>query len=300
MVEFKNSDIDFQVGKVPYFYNFGGNITPSKKVASLIREDNGIELGYCGKRYQPIQNETIFNFVNNVFENETNIELIKSFEDGATNMLFSEALDDLEFVTQTGDKVQKRIFAMFNHTAGFSVRFGITERVSSCQNVFPTLIKQSAFRVTHDNLSDSKLNLGKELFQVIREENRSMNELYSILEANSIQGTVKDKHIEDIVKYVLEIPTKKIIDDLSTRTKNKIATIVSSVESELASKGNNLWGLFNGITYYANHIANESKILSPDQKIYRTHLGSENYMMNRALQYCKKNVELEIEEEMFE
>lgn len=297
-VEFKNSDIDFLVNKVPLMYDHNGNHIVSKKVACLVREDSGIELGTCGMRYMPIQNETIFNFVKNVFTNETEIASIKSFDDGMKNMLFSEELEDLQFITKSGDKVQKRIFALFSHTAGYSVRFGITERVASCSNVFPTLIKQSAFRVTHDNLSESKLELGKELFQVIREENQAMNNLYTILESHKISG-VKD--IENIIKASLDIPAKAVIEDLSTRSQNKINAMVSAVESELASKGNNLWGLFNGITYFANHISREAKELNENQKIFQVHLGSEKYMMNRALSFCKRlaNVPDLVEEELY-
>lgn len=290
-VVFEGSEIDFEVKKVPFFFETPAGVKqPSKKISALVREDFNFELGYCGKRYTPIQNKTIFDFVTKVFESETEIEQIHSFEDGATNMLFSSLLPDLEFVLGN-DKVNKRIFAAFNHTAGFSVRFGITEQVESCSNVFPSLLAQSSFRVTHDNLYNSKLDLGKELFKALREENAKMNALYQELS----EMPVEQVDIEDMIKYSLEIPQKAVITELSTRTKNKIALIVDSVEKELASKGNTFWGLFNGMTYFANHVVNEQKQLTPEQQLYKLHYGSENYFMLRALSHAKRSVKSKLD-----
>lgn len=284
-IDFDNSQLDFEVEKVPYFYNSDGTQIVSEKVSSLIRKDNGKELGYCGKRYTPIQNKVVFDFVSKLFENETEIEEVHSFEDGATNMIFSNVLSDLEF-TQENDRVEKRIFATFQHTAGFSVKFGISEQVISCANVFPFLMKKSNFRVTHDSLYNTKLDAGKQLFANIRKENEEVNQFYQELVENEL-GNYSSDYTDGIIKSVLDIPQKTKIDDLSTRTKNKINAMVGSVERELASKGNNFWGLFNGITYYVNHVSNEAKELSNEQKMFKLHYGSENYLMQRALLYCR-------------
>ena len=37
---------------------------------------------------------------------------------------------------------------------------------------------------------------------------------------------------------------------------NTIKEVSTAIEKEVKEKGSTLWGLFNGITYYTNHIAN--------------------------------------------
>ena len=44
-------------------------------------------------------------------------------------------------------------------------------------------------------------------------------------------------------------------DELSTRRRNQLIGLNNSIERELADQGATLWGLFNGITRYTNHVA---------------------------------------------
>lgn len=290
MFEFKKSALDFEVEKTPMHFIQDGKATVSKEISALVRKDTGNELGFCGNRYVPIQNETVFNFVQNLFSVETEIERAYAFDGGSKNVLFSDVIPEFSHTMGLGDLINKRIFALFHHRVGFAVRFGIIERVASCKNVFPTLLKKSTFRVTHNQLFENKLELGKDLFTSLKEENRLMNQVYSLLESTPLVGEKKKAMVDGIIKHVLWMPEKKSIDSMSTRAKNKIATIVECVEAEMVSKGQNMWGLFNGITYYANHVSSEKKVHDEDQRLFRLFYKSENYMMNRALSYCKRSL----------
>jgi len=43
--------------------------------------------------------------------------------------------------------------------------------------------------------------------------------------------------------------------DLSTRKRNQLSALDGAISQELRDEGATLWGLFNGITRYTNHIA---------------------------------------------
>ena len=47
------------------------------------------------------------------------------------------------------------------------------------------------------------------------------------------------------------------VSDNSTRKKNQIEGFGKALSHEFEAKGNTLWGLFNGVTYYTNHIENK-------------------------------------------
>ena len=42
-------------------------------------------------------------------------------------------------------------------------------------------------------------------------------------------------------------------DDLSTAKKNKVSRFYIDLNGELQQKGDNLWGLFSGVTKYTTH-----------------------------------------------
>ena len=48
-------------------------------------------------------------------------------------------------------------------------------------------------------------------------------------------------------------------NDISTRKKNQAKEIADVLGAEIKSHGATLWGLFNGVTYYTNHVANKDK-----------------------------------------
>jgi len=291
LFDFKGSALDFKVDKVPMHFNHNGHSTVSKDMSALVRADNSVELGFCGNRYVPIQNETVFNFVQSLFSVSTEIEKAYSFDGGTKNVLFSQVIPEFSHkIGNSGDEIQKRVFALFHHRVGFAIRFGLTERVASCKNVFPSLLKETNFRVTHDQLFENKLELGKDLFNSLKTENNIMNQVYDIFASTPLVGEKKKSMSEGIVKHILWMPEKKSIESMSTRAKNKIGVLLECIESEMKSKGENLWGLFNGVTYYANHVSSERKVKDEDQRLFRLFYKSENFMMNRALSYCKRSL----------
>ena len=52
------------------------------------------------------------------------------------------------------------------------------------------------------------------------------------------------------IKKDVEITNEEMV---STRTRNKIDTFKVDLKSELDSKGDNMWGLFSGVTKYTTH-----------------------------------------------
>jgi hypothetical protein len=42
-------------------------------------------------------------------------------------------------------------------------------------------------------------------------------------------------------------------DDLSTRTKNNLSRFYIDLNGEINEKGDNMWGLFSGVTKYTTH-----------------------------------------------
>jgi hypothetical protein len=57
-------------------------------------------------------------------------------------------------------------------------------------------------------------------------------------------------------------------EDLSSRKKNLIVEFNNIYESELASHGETLWGLFNAVTFYENHVG-----IKEEKKLDHIYIG---------------------------
>jgi hypothetical protein len=87
--------------------------------------------------------------------------------------------------------------------------------------------------------------------QMLAEEKEQFEEIKRMGEVR-----MTDEVRELITKklFDLAVEDKLDSDELSTRKKNQIATFNEGLTFELAQKGDNLFGLFNGCTKYTTHL----------------------------------------------
>lgn len=66
---------------------------------------------------------------------------------------------------------------------------------------------------------------------------------------------LKDEVFARVIQRCFQVDIDEKQDKLSTRTINKMKKVNEAIETELELEGDTLWGLFNGITRFTNHIA---------------------------------------------
>jgi hypothetical protein len=86
--------------------------------------------------------------------------------------------------------------------------------------------------------------------QMLAEEKTQFEEIKRMGEVR-----MTDEVRELITKKLFDLSVEDKLDDpeLSTRKKNQIETFNTGLSFELAEKGDNLWGLFSGVTKYTTH-----------------------------------------------
>jgi hypothetical protein len=71
-------------------------------------------------------------------------------------------------------------------------------------------------------------------------------------------------------------------NDLSPRTKNNISTFITDLNDEIIDKGDNMWGLFSGVTKYTtHHLTKKDKSLT---KMYDIHGKREKSIYNMLVE----------------
>jgi hypothetical protein len=66
---------------------------------------------------------------------------------------------------------------------------------------------------------------------------------------------LRDEMIERVIKKVFNVSGEQKQDEISTRKKNMVQSFADALDTEIQLEGSTVWGLFNAVTRYTNHIA---------------------------------------------
>jgi len=150
------------------------------------------------------------------------------------------------------DTVKRYITCLNSHDGTTSIGFGSTNTVVICQNTFYKAYKDDSMsRFQHS--SNSKLRIEKameDLKLTILNDGKLMKSYEMMADAK-----ITDEIFASVMNKAFGIDLDSKVKDHSQRKINQMKQVNSIIESELDSHGSSLWGLFNGVTYYTNHVS---------------------------------------------
>ena len=124
-------------------------------------------------------------------------------------------------------------------------------------DLFPSHDTQPSFRglstkVRHTkNMKVRIEDIVKSLMGTLEEEKKMFQHIVQLSETR-----IGDDDVENVLRKLFNIDKEIDLEDdeaMSTVTKNKIDRFYVDLNGELKSKGDNLWGLFSGVTKYTTH-----------------------------------------------
>jgi hypothetical protein len=87
-------------------------------------------------------------------------------------------------------------------------------------------------------------------------------------------------------RRLLDIDQEDKLADLSGYKQNRYAELSAALNSETLELGNNLWGLFNGVTYYTTH---DLKKEDSSKNIFGNVAGEKRHQLNKgAFDFCSE------------
>lgn len=222
-----------------------GVIELPTKTFGLFRSDNDNWLGSVGNQYVPMQNfelaETIVD-IQSMFGGDI---FGGSMRDGK-KIYYQLSLKD-EHVGL--DTLKRHITCLNSHDGTSSIGFGSTNTVISCSNTFHKAMKDlSKFR--HTLTASDRLALAVDEFKRAMDEDVELMEKFKRFTEVDIDRTI----LERVMHNVFKVDMNSKESDISTRKKNQISGFEKALERETSQKGGTLWGLFNAVTYYTNHV----------------------------------------------
>ena len=139
-----------------------------------------------------------------------------------------------------------------------SLGFGHSNLTISCQNTFFASYKQMENKVRHTATMMARVDaICIQIEEVLRSEGAIFNKIEKMTQAE-----IDPKVREMVLQTMLNLQKEERLADLSTlstRKKNILSDLQVSITGEIygqdgsIAKGENLWGLFSGITHYTTH-----------------------------------------------
>lgn len=223
--------------------------TPIKGYHAIIRDDNNATLSVRSESYHPYQNHELMDLLYKVSQ-KTGLPIHNGgfFGDGHKVYVQLKS-NDLKL---GNDRVEGYVTGINSFDGSTSLAFGNTNVTISCQNTFFAAYREVSNKVRHTKYMDTKIDeICVRLESAVLEEKEIFNTITKMSEVRM------DDKVRDLVTRALFNVDRKIdlqdVDAISTVTRNKMTRFFIDLNGEVNQKGDNLWGLFSGVTKYTTH-----------------------------------------------
>jgi Domain of unknown function (DUF932) len=224
-----------------------GIIIPDK--IGIVREDDNSVLGIHSNGYSPYQNEQLMELLFKV-SHTTGMEIHKGgYFGGGEKVYIQLKSDDLKLGT---DRIEGYITGINSFDGSTSLSFGPSSKTISCQNTFWGVYRDLNNKVRHTKSLEIKVEEIVSQIKKVEEQERVMFGDIVKLSETRFDDVIKDsvtRKLFNIEKHIDLQDDKQV----SSVTRNKLSKFYVDLNGELQDKGDNLWGLFSGVTKYTTH-----------------------------------------------
>jgi phage/plasmid-like protein (TIGR03299 family) len=238
------SGLNWSVNKVPLVTKDGLHPTES---FGIMRNDNNRWLGTVGKVYEPLQNAKMAEILLEAADG-LNLPVERGgLLNGGKKVYMQIGLPD-DFVGKS--EVQRWISGLNHHNSDGSIGFGSTNTVVVCRNTF-AMAFGDLLKFRHTTTAVERIEIAmKSLRHALGLEEKQI-ENFKVMANTSISEALFSK----VIKACFNVGLESTVKDTSAVQRNKLIQVNNAIEKEIELEGATLWGLFNGITRYTNHIA---------------------------------------------
>jgi phage/plasmid-like protein (TIGR03299 family) len=278
----KQLDLDWSVEKAPLFT---GDNVEAEGYFAVQRSDNRNILGVVTDRYEPYQNDSLVELAYLLSDQHSDLKVTYGGHFNGGRQVYVQLSLPTKSLTlpNTPEDVAFRYITVLNgHDGKHALRFGYTNKLMSCKNMFSSQAKSMQYGICHSRNMDQRVDGILEELRLIRTQEENFYVLANELASNKIRASKSliDKYAHEVLGQVHGL------DEYSTRFTNTLAALKASINTELDAKGKTAWGLFNGVTYYTTHI---SRLRNKENaRLESKMVGSSMKMDNRALELALK------------
>jgi len=244
--------LNWEVRKEPLVHQ-SGMPTP---FSGVFRYEHGSDtptecLGSVKDRYTILQNydlaETIVKATDSL-----NIETNNGGSLHGGRKVFLQARLNDDYVGKSD--VKRWITCLNSHDGSTSISFGSTNTVVVCQNTFHAAHKEGQ-KFRHTASAQSRIDQAILDMRTAILRDNEMFKKFHIMAEHSVNENIVKAVIDSIFKVDASNAKK---EEVSTRKQNQLIQFGQAYNIERDLEGDTLWGLFNAVTRYTNHMATAS------------------------------------------
>ena len=223
-----------------------GISVPNKK--AIVREDTNTIVGVHSDGYQPYQNYELMDLLHQV-SGRTGLEVHRGGDFKGGGRIYVQLKgNDLKL---GNDRIEGFLTGVNSFDGSTSLSFGHSNTTISCMNTFFRVMKGLQHKVRHTKSMSLKVeDICRSLDIVLEEEKQTFKYIVELSETR-FDDLIKEKVTRKLFGIKPEFSLDS--DELSTRTKNNLSKFYIDLNGEIQGKGDNLWGLFSGVTKYTTH-----------------------------------------------
>jgi len=218
---------------------------------ALVREDNNDVLGVHSNGYVPYQNEQLVELLQRV-SSLTGLEIHKGGEFGGGKKVYIQLKSDT--LRLGNDRVEGFVTGINSFDGSTSLAFGNSNLTISCQNTFFSAYRNLE-KIRHTKNMDIRIDTICRGVDMLVNEEKEIFETIKRMSETSFSQEQKDRVIRSLFDIDMDIQIRNYHEEdaLSTNMKNKLSRMYIDMNGELQQKGENVWGLFSGVTKYTTH-----------------------------------------------
>jgi len=158
-----------------------------------------------------------------------------------------------EYVGKSG--VKRWVTVLNSHDGSSSISFGSTNEVVICSNTFYRAYKDTE-RFRHTENSKERIEVAIRQFQETIKEDERMFETFRRMSETAPHESI----VEAVINKMFSLDSRnQNIGEVSTRRRNQLNQFAQAYNMERDLEGDTVWGLFNAVTRYTNHMAMPTK-----------------------------------------
>jgi phage/plasmid-like protein (TIGR03299 family) len=288
-----NNGLDWEANKLPLIAQVKEDSEVNKDTSfvrtlhtnsyGVFRSDNKEHLGTVGERYEIFQNSELAGTLVDACDG-LDLEVKRGGTLKGGKKVFLQIV--LPETTIGNSGIMRYLTAMNSHDGSSSIGFGTTNTVIVCTNTFHKAMSDVQ-SIRHTISYSQRIKEAVESIKMaVVGENQLMDEFKRMADIK----IEDDKYVVDLVSKIFKADKDSVG---STRKVNQVTQMAQDIRKDIGIHGNNLWGLFNGITRYTNHSA-----VQADKALESVMVGTGQKMNDLAYKEIMKQVYKSLEKTM--
>lgn len=245
---------------------------------AIVRVDTNKPLSIRGNDYEIYQNQQMVELLYRVSQN-VGLEIHGGgyFGDGQKVFIQLKSND----MKLGNDRIEGYLTGINSFDGSTSLAFGPSNLTISCQNTFFAAFRGIQTKIRHTKNMNIKIeDVCRGLEKVLEEEKEIFDNIRKMSDVK-ISKKIQDQVLRDLFNINKEVDLEDE-ESISTVTQNKLSRFYVDLDGELKSKGDNLWGLFSGVTKYTTHSL--SKGDNTEKKMFGTYGNRERMIFDKLVE----------------